>query len=96
MVGAVRPIALACGRPTVLIRAKLFGFAGAVDRPPEMRELELPDGSSVQDLLSYLRISGSDVLAVTVNGDLVTLKATLRHGDVVALSGPDDVSSVGG
>lgn len=78
------------------IEARLFNsisrFAG---REGSFRQLALPVGSDIGDLLKQLRIPCSEVFLIFVNGRDITPELgrvrtgyILEDGDVIALSGP--------
>lgn len=78
------------------VQAKFYGFAGAPDRPATVLSLELPDGATVADVIARAGVSADQVELITVNGNFTPASTGLKDGDVVALSGPDDIASVGG
>jgi len=49
------------------------------------RELELPEGSSLHDLLEHLKIPEGDTKVLIVNGLAVSAEHKLSHQDVVAI-----------
>jgi molybdopterin converting factor small subunit len=52
------------------------------------KELELPEESSVGDLLKYLKIPEKDAKVIIVNGLGVSVEHKLRDHDVVAIFPP--------
>ena len=52
------------------------------------RELELPEGSSLSDLLGHLKIPEKDAKNLIVNGQAVSAEHELSHHDVVAIFPP--------
>ncbi len=52
------------------------------------RELELPEESSLRDLLKYLKIPEKDAKILIVNGLAVSVEHKLSHLDVVAIFPP--------
>lgn len=78
------------------VQARLYGFGGSIDAPPEDRDVELPEGATVADLIAAVGVRPEEVEFVMVGQDFVERTAVLRPGDLVRLSGPDDLSSVGG
>lgn len=51
-------------------------------------EYDLPDGTTVEDVIARLGLSEYTPEMVLVNGDVAELGTELRDGDAVALSGP--------
>ena len=52
------------------------------------RELELPEESSVSDLLKYLTIPEQDAKVIIVNGLAVSAEHKLSNHDVIAIFPP--------
>jgi sulfur carrier protein ThiS len=52
------------------------------------KELELPDGSSLGDLLEHLKIPEKDAKILIVNGLAASAEHKLSHHDVVAIFPP--------
>ena len=52
------------------------------------KELELPEESSLSDLLKYLKISEKDAKVLIVNGLAVSVEHKLSNNDVIAIFPP--------
>jgi sulfur carrier protein len=52
------------------------------------KELELPEKSSLSDLLKYLKIPEKDAKVIIVNGLAVSVEHKLSNHDVVAIFPP--------
>ncbi len=52
------------------------------------RELELPEESSLSDLLKYLKIPEKDAKVLIVNGLAVSVEHKLSNHDVIAIFPP--------
>ena len=52
------------------------------------KELELPEESSIGDLLKYLKIPEKDAKIIILNGLSVAVEHKLRNKDVVAIFPP--------
>ena len=52
------------------------------------KELELPEGSSLNDLLEHLKIPEKDAKILIVNGLSTSAEHKLSHHDVVAIFPP--------
>ncbi|MHC4110310.1 MAG: MoaD/ThiS family protein [Planctomycetota bacterium] len=52
------------------------------------KELELPEGSSLSDLLKYLKIPDKDAKVMIVNGTAVSVEHELSNHDVIAIFPP--------
>ncbi len=85
------------GDVTITIEARLFNsLAKFANGEGQFRDLELPAGSTVGDLIRALALPLSEVFLVMRNGrdvtqslnDGINQNAVLDHGDVIALSGP--------
>lgn len=61
---------------------------GAAAQGTVADEYDLPEGTTVEDLISRLGLPEFTPEMVLVNGDQVELGRELRDGDAVALSGP--------
>ncbi len=61
---------------------------GAAAQGTESQEYDLPEGTTVEDLISRVGLSEFSPEMVLVNGDQVDLTTELHDGDSVALSGP--------
>ena len=62
--------------------------AGSAAQSTESEEYDLPDGSTVNDLLARLGMDAYSPEMVLLNGDQVDPDAELHDGDAVALGGP--------
>ncbi len=67
----------------MVINVKLFAMfrEGRFDE----KELELPQGSSLADLMEYLKIPEKDSKVLLVNGLSASVKDKLSDADVVAI-----------
>lgn len=61
---------------------------GAAAQGSESQEYDLPEGSTVSELVSQLGLDAYMPEMVLINGEQRDLQAELRDGDAVALSGP--------
>ncbi len=61
---------------------------GAAAQGSEATEIDLPEGTTVEDVISQMGISSYTPEMVLVNGDKAELNTQLKDGDAVALSGP--------
>ena len=52
------------------------------------KELELPEESSIGDLLKCLKISEKDAKVLIVNGQAVSVEHKLNNNDVIAIFPP--------
>jgi len=52
------------------------------------KELELPEESSLGDLLKHLKIPEKDAKILIVNGQTVSVEHKLSNGDVIAIFPP--------
>ena len=52
------------------------------------KELELPEGSSLSDLLVHLKIPEKDAKNLILNGRAVSVEHKLSHHDVIAIFPP--------
>ena len=52
------------------------------------KELELPEESSLSDLLKHLKIPEKDAKVIIVNGQSVSVEHQLNNNDVIAIFPP--------
>jgi thiamine biosynthesis protein ThiS len=68
----------------MMINVKLFGTLSrpvSGYHPDRGLSVEVPEGSSVADLLALLEISGSSGIAVIMEGQVLPVEARLTDGD---------------
>lgn len=61
---------------------------GSAAQGTEAEEYDLPEGTTVEDVISRIGLPEFTPEMVLVNGDQVDLGTELHDGDAVALSGP--------
>jgi sulfur-carrier protein len=74
-------------RVTVRLFATLVRFKDG-SRAGRPFEVELPEGSLVQDLVNSLNIPLEETHVVFINNIIVETRSKLQHGDVVGLFPP--------
>lgn len=82
--------------PTIAIRLKMFNSLSPYAGGSGPREMEVPAGTVVGDLVGRFGVPVDKIYLVLVNGKDITrqkgvpvnLSRELEHGDEVALSGP--------
>lgn len=72
--------------PSMVVEVRLF--ASFREGRFKNKELELPEGSSLGDLLAQLEIARKDAKITIVNGSAVSAEHKLAENDVIAIFPP--------
>ena len=73
------------------IKIKLYGTLGSAipgHDPLKGMEVEIPDGSNIDDLIDHLAISRKKVGIISVDGHLVKASKPLNNGNFVRIFMP--------